>query len=130
MTEIKAPFPNPKVTILLPNPRFDDARATEATVQIKKTMTGRTISYVKSSDRVRIILPFMLTRMKSLELEAFLKAYQSAHWRLTLYDASEWDVQLIGQPVTRVAVGRAGDYGATGKESIEVTLTLSGKRLN
>lgn len=129
-TEIQGPYPNPKVTIILPNPQFDDARASESTMQIKRTMTGRVITYVQSSNRVTLQLPFLLSRMKSLELEAFVNSYQSASWKLTLYDGSIWEAQLVGQPVVRSATGRAGSSTATGKESVEVTLTLSAKRLN
>lgn len=128
-TEIKGPYPNPKVTIILPNPQFEDTRASESTVQVKRTMTGRVITYVQSSDRYTLRLPFTLSRMKSLELEAFIKAYQSARWQVSLYDGSVWDAQLVGQPVVRAAVGRAGNSQTVGKEVVEVVLTLSAKRL-
>lgn len=130
MVEIKGPYPNSKVTILLPNPQFEDARASEAGIQIKRTMTGRLITYVQSSDRVTLRFPFQLSRMKSLELEAFINAYQSAHWHVTLHDGSKWDAQLVGQPVVRTATGRAGNSATIGKETVEVTLTLSAKRLS
>lgn len=128
-TEIKGPYPNPKVTIILPNPQFEDARASESKIQVKRTMTGRLITYVQSSDRVTLRLPFILSRMKSLELEAFINAYQSARWQVTLYDGSVWDAQLVGEPVIRAAVGRGGSSSTTGKEVVEVALTLSAKRL-
>jgi hypothetical protein len=65
-----------------------------------------------------------------LELEAFLNAYQSAPIFIELYDGSEWEAQLINEPVTRAATARLGDNTLTGKELVEVTLTLSATRLN
>jgi len=126
-TEFRAPYPGHKVTSTLPRHQFDDPRASEASVQIKRNMLGDVWTYKKSSDRTRLVLPFKLTREKSLELENFLKAYHSAHIHVTLFDGSEWDAELIGQPVVRTAVDRRAD--SLGKEVVEVTLTLSAKRL-
>lgn len=131
LTYIRAPYPNHKVTMILPNPQLEDSRASESTITIKRTMTGRVITYVNPSERVSMSLPFRLTRMKALELEAFVKSYQSARWHVTLgYDGSEWDAQLIGQPISRTAVERIGNNATVGKELVDVTLTLSAKRLN
>jgi len=128
-TELRAPYPNHKVTTILPKPLFGDSRRSEATVTVKRTKTGGKFVYKDSSDRYTLTLPFRLTRMKSLELENFLRSYQSAHIHLTLYDGSTWDCQLVGQPVSRAAVSRYSDDPNTGKESVEVTLTFSAKRL-
>ena len=131
MLQIRAPHPNHKVTILLPNPEFDDARAPESTITIKRTMTGRLITYIAQSDRVTLNLPLQLTRMKSLELEAFLASYQSAKWEVTLYDGSVWETQLVGEPVSRRATGRlGGKESLIGRELIETLLTLSARRLS
>jgi hypothetical protein len=129
-TIIKAPYPNHKVTATLPSAKFDDARASESTVTIKRSMLGRKITYVNPSDRYTVVLPFILTRMKSLELEAFVQAYQSAHWEITLYDGSKWDCLLVGEPVSRAATQRIGDNPTPGKEAVEVTLTFSAKRIS
>lgn len=129
-TKIQAPYPNHKVTTELPDPDFNDSRTPESTVQIKRTMTGRVITHPKTSTRQTLTLPIIMTRMKSLELEAFIQSYQAAHWHVTLYDGSQWDAQLVGQPVVRVATDRQGSRVDTGKEMVEVTLRLSAVRLN
>lgn len=129
-TTIRAPFSAPKVTVVLPNPLFDDSRASESKVQVKHTMTGRAVTYVQQSDRFAITLPFRLTRMKALELQAFLAAYQGAEWRLTLYDGSQWRAQLAGgEGPVFTAEDRIGSSTLTGKEAVTVTLTISAKRL-
>lgn len=129
-TILRAPWPNYKVTSILPNPEFGDSRASESTITIKRTMTGRKVTYIQPSERYVLSLPFQLTRMKSLELEAFIKAYQSAPIYVNLYDGSEWEGQLVAAPVSRQATARIGNNTLTGKELIEVTLVFSAKRLN
>jgi len=130
-TTLRAPWPNYKVTSILPNPQFADTRATEGTVIIKRTMTGKVITYKRPSDRFTLKLPFQLTRMKALELEAFLNSYQSASIFIELgYDGSQWEAKLVQQPVIRRAIERIGESSTIGKELVEVTLTFSAKRLN
>lgn len=129
-TIIRAPWPNPTVTSILPNPQFDDSRATESSIIIKRTMTGRKLTYVRPSERYTLRLPFQLTRMKALELEAVLKAHHADPILLELYDGSKWEAKLVNQPVSRVASERIGTSPIVGRELIELTLTFSAKRLN
>ena len=129
-TIIRAPYPNFKVTSVLPSAEFNDSRANESTIVIKRTMTGRTITYTRPSVRQTLVLPFQLTRMKSLELEAFINSYQAAEWQVTLHDGSVWKAQLVGQPISRTGAGRIGDISIVGKELIDVTLTLSAEKLS
>jgi hypothetical protein len=129
-TTIKAPWPNYKVTSILPNPQFEDTRSTESTVIVKRTMTGVLWTYKVPSDRVSLSLPFRLTRMKSLELEAVLNSYQAAPLWIELYDGSQWEAKLVGEPIIRTATERIGTSTLIGKELIDVTLILSAKRLN
>jgi hypothetical protein len=129
-TTLKAPWPNYKVASILPNPQFEDTRSTESTIIVKRTMTGALWTYAKPSDRYTLNLPFLLTRMKSLEVEAFLASYQAAPIWVELYDGSQWEAKLVQQPVIRKATERIGDSTLIGKELIDVTLTLSAKRLN
>lgn len=129
-TTFRAPWPNYKVTSILPNPEFGDSRASESTIIIKRTMTGRKLTYNQPSDRYTLTLPFQLTRMKSLELEAFLNAYQSAPIFVELYDGSQWEAKVVDIPINRRATERIGTSTLTGKELVDVTLILSAKRLN
>lgn len=129
-TILRAPWPNSKVTSLLPSPQFNDARSTESTIIVKRTMRGKVWTYIQPSDRQTLNLPFELTRMKSLEVEAFLKSYQAAPIFIELYDGSQWEGLLIGQPIPRVATERIGESTRIGKELIQLTLVFSAKRLN
>jgi hypothetical protein len=75
-------------------------------------------------------LSFLLTRQKSLEVEALLRTYQSGKFWIQLHDGTTWAVELTGRPVIRTAVGRqTTNRSDTGGEAIEVTLTFSGLKL-
>ena len=125
---LRAPHPTIKTTTILPNPKFLDSRRTQSSVQIKRTPT-RVISHPKTSDKYTLVLPFQLTRMKGLELEAFANAYQTVDWHVTLHDGSEWAARLVG-PFVQTPVTRQSDRTETGKEAVDITLTLSATRLN
>lgn len=134
---IEAPFPKSHVTVVLPNPEFADAQGSQASVQIKRRMrpkagqnAGGAITYVQANDKRTLILRWFLTRQKDLELAAFLKIFHTANWKLILHDNSEWDAQLIGEPIRRRAVDRIHDTNSSiGGESIELTMTFSAKKL-
>ncbi|MHC4324351.1 MAG: hypothetical protein ACYSUX_08770 [Planctomycetota bacterium] len=59
-----------------------------------------------------------------------MASYQAAPIWVELYDGSQWEAKLVQQPVIRKATERIGDSTLIGKELIDVTLTLSAKRLN
>ena len=129
-SELKAPYPNPKDTTLLPKPRFQDIRASENRVHVKRTMKGVKWTYVDSSERTTLTLPFILTRMKAIELERFLDVYKAAPIFIELYDGTTWNGILVGQPVTRTSLNRTGEATLTGSESVEVTLVFSAEQLS
>lgn len=131
-TTIRAPYPSPKVTMHLPKADFRDSRAPQTDILVKRSMLGRTITYVKSNSWETLFLPFRLTRQKSLEVEAFVNSYQSASWEVTIYDGSRWECKLPGRPLTRTAVDRFGGSkpALTGEELIELTFEFSARRLN
>lgn len=126
-TVLQAPYPSIKVTSVLPNCQFEDSRTPQAKVLVKRSREGRLISYVQSTDRQTLKLPFILTRQKALELEAFVQIYRTADWKVTLYDGSEWIARLTANPFERVTTERSGD--SQGGESVELTLELSAEPL-
>lgn len=129
-TELKAPYPNHKVTMLLPKPQFSDTRASENRVTIKRTMKGEKWSYVDTSDRTVLTLPFFVTRMKAIEIERFFDVYKAAPIFIELYDGTTWNGTLVGQPVSRTTTDRIGETTLTGGETVEVTLTFSAEQLS
>lgn len=128
---LQAPHPRYLVTTQLPDPTFDNVRSPETEVHIKRSMLGRRIIYVTSSEQETLKLRFRLTRQKSLELEAFVTAYRAATWKLEFdHDNSTWTAKLIGSPVVRTATDRLGDNVEFGSDEVEVTLTLSGTKVS
>jgi len=128
-TEFRAPYPNTKVTMIFPKPLFLDVRKTESKVTIKRTMLGGTWSYVDSSDRQTLILPFRLVRTKEIEMNRFFDVYKAAPIRIDMHDGTEWEGKLVGD-IQSVTIDRTGETTYTGGETVEVTLTFSALRLN
>ena len=129
--KLLAPHPGHLVTTQLPNPKYGNKRSPDNRVHVKRSSLGRLITYVTTTDTETLVLAFSLTRQKSLELEAFITSYQSAPWQLEFdHDKSIWIGTLVGLPVQRAAVNRIGDDPRTGREEIEVTLTLSATKLS
>ena len=122
---LSAPHPANTVTVVLPSPEFGDGRAAQQSVQVRRSMLGRVITYVKSSDRYTLTLPFQLTRQKSLELENFVRIYYRATWQVILHDDTKWSAKLVGGGLTKSAVDRI----YTGNELVTATLELSATRI-
>jgi len=130
-TFFAAPYPTIKVTSVLPDAEFGDGRKSESSVDIKRTMIGRVITYIKTSAKQTLTLTFQLTRMKDLELDQFIQSFHTTEWQLTLHDGSIWRAKLVGEPIKREAFGRVDfNNDTTGNEELEVTLTFSAEKLN
>ena len=129
--KIKAPYPNHKVTTLLPVPQWLDSQKSEQDFQIKRTRQGRVITHPRTNADRELKLQFILTRQKSLELEALFFSYQSAKFFIELHDGSTWAVSLVDRPYNRTIVGRQTDGRSdTGEETVETTLVFSGTKLS
>ena len=128
---ISAPYPKSKVTTILPDPQFGNTRKSESSIQLKRTMTGRVVSYIRSSDKEELQFTFIMTRQKDFELLEFVRVYNAADWKLIDHNGKEWKVQLVGEPIRRTAAGRSSssNTSSTGGETRQVTLTFSAEAL-
>lgn len=127
---ISAPFPAMKVTSILPDPDFGNIRATQSTIQFKRTMSNNVWTYAKPNDKETSSLTFNLTRQKDLEFGEFLRIYHTATWKLIDHNGKAWKVQLVGEPIRRVARGRVGATSSTtGGEAIILTINFSAEAL-
>lgn len=128
---ISAPYPKEKVTTILPDPQLGNSRATESNIQLKRTMTGRLWSYIRSNDTEILKMTFIITRQKDFELSEFIRVYLTADWKLIDHNGKQWKVKLVGEPIRRNSVGRAAtsNTAATGGETKSVTLTFSAEAL-
>ena len=99
MIELAAPYPAIQTVTLLPNPQFGDGEAETCEVATKRAMDGMLYTYVKSKvGRRRLTLPFQVTRMKGLELRAFIQSYYASKVRLTDHLGQVWIGNLVNNP--------------------------------
>ena len=99
MIELAAPYPAIQTVTLLPNPQFGDGEAETCEVATKRAMDGTLYTYVKSkAGRRRLTLPLQVTRMKGLELRAFIQSYYASQVRLTDHLGQVWIGNLVNNP--------------------------------
>jgi len=122
---LQAPYPGMVATTVLPSPDLGDNEALKNRLDIHKSMTGLRRTYVNSSDRNTLTYNFKITRSKALELEEFIKAYNSEQWRVTSYDGRVWIVNLMNNPFQFTSISKAGPR----RETLTVQLQLEGTLL-
>jgi hypothetical protein len=123
---ISAPYPRTKVTMILPAPNFGNIRASQSSIQMKRSMTGEVWTYARPNDRDVVQLSFSLSRQKDLELGEFIRVYHTAFWKIVDHNGNSWKCQLVGEPIKRVAHSRNNaTSSSTGGEVINVTLKFS-----
>src|ERR1700674_5430285 len=95
---LQAPLPALTTTTVLPSPNFSDNQARKHTVEMRQSMNGHLYSYVKSNARSKLQYSLTLSRMKALELRAFIQAYYRAKVRLTNHKGEVWEVYFTSNP--------------------------------
>lgn len=123
MITLQAPLPNPNATTVLPNPMFGDAQLPQRKLSIKRAMDGTVYTYVKSNARNKLQYSFRLSRMKALELRAFIQSYYRTKVRLTNHKGEVWIVYFTTNPFEFMVDGAAS---WPGREYVTVTLEFEG----
>jgi len=119
---LKAPYPGPQTTTLLPSPRWGDSKALTATVQSMRSMNGELYTYVKSRNgRKKFQWEFEISRHKALELREFIDSYQAALIQVIDHDGDTWIGYLRSNPFELTGAGHAGD-GWPGGETMSIIL--------
>jgi len=124
---LQAPVPSLTTTTILPNPKFGDSEKPSHSIDVKQSMNSTLYSYVKSNDRSKLQYTFVLSRMKSLELRAFILSYYRALIRLTNHKGEVWDVYFTSNPFELGSGVGASEPGGT---SVTITLELEGKLIS
>ena len=125
MIELAAPYPAIQTVSLLPNPQFGDGEAETCEVATRRAMDGTLYTYVKSkAGRRRLAFPLNLSRMKGLELRAFIQSYFATRVRLTDHLGQVWVGHFIGNPFEFSTPRRAG--GWPGDEMQTIRLEFEG----
>lgn len=123
MMILQAPVPTLTTTTLLPSPNFGDGETPRSTAEIQQSMNGTLQSYVKSNNRSKLQYSLNLSRMKALELRAFINSYYRATIRLTNHKGEVWDVKFTANPFDFTSKSRSS---YPGNSQVEITLELEG----
>jgi len=114
---LQAPYPLLQTTTLLPNPEFSDSEGLLDEINSKRSMTGTLYTYVKTKgERRRLTMRFTLSRLKGLELRAFIRAYFYSKIRLTDHLDQVWVGYFTDNPFSF----------ESGKEMQNIQLTFEG----
>ena len=91
MMRLGAPYPGVEMYTYLPNPIFSDSENSVGSVEFKRSMTNVRYSYVKSrAQHRRTTFSIEMTRMKALELRAFLLKYPTTRIELVDHLGVRW----------------------------------------
>jgi len=122
---VSAPYPTLETVTLLPNPEFGDSEALRDTVQMRRAMDGTTYSYVRrTGGRHQLQYDFNLSRMKALELIAFVRSYQASKIQLTDHRDQVWVGNITVNPMEPETVLRS--QTSPGRERVSVRLEFEG----
>lgn len=89
----------PSRTIILPCPLFGDSQAPQHEINLKRTMTGDTFTYVKKTKAQKLTYSFDLWSNKYLELRQFYIDFSSEVMTLQNHHAETWLVNILNNPL-------------------------------
>jgi len=119
---LRAPYPGPQTTTILPSPRWGDSKAITATLIRMRAVDGTLYTYVKSRNgRMKFQWEFEIARHKALELREFINSYAASLIEATDHDGDRWIGYLRNNPFELTGAGRAGDFWPGG-ETMTITL--------
>jgi hypothetical protein len=124
MIKLEAPWPAPSVVTKLPDPQLSDVENHDQTVDRKRSMTNVVYSYAKDGGTGKLTYTFSLSRMKSLELQAFVETMIGQQIKMTNHKNEVWLVYIDNNPFEVSQARRAG--GSPGNETDSVSLTFVG----
>ena len=91
----------------LPDPSFGDSEALLDQVNKKRALDGTLYTYVKTTERRKMLFQFNLTRGKAMELYYFFEAYFATEISLTDHNEIEWLGNFTSNPF---------DFGGAGRD--------------
>jgi len=125
---LKAPLPLLETTTILPNPQMNDGEAPRHVVKTSRAIDGTLYSYIKTSATNKLNYTFLLSRMKALELRAFITSYYRAKVQLTNHKSEVWEVYFLNNPFEFNASD--GARNVPGGEQINVVLEMEGVKIS
>lgn len=112
----------------LPNPVFSNAVAVDATVDVKRTMSGDLRSYVKSSDsRFNITMDFEnIGYGRTKTVSDFFRAFAGLSFGIQDHDGQKWTVQFVMPWFNFTVDRRSGPENGFRAEVCSFTLEFTG----
>ena len=111
-------------TIVLPSAEFGDGEGTANSVSVKRTMTGRYFTYVKTSKARTLGYTFVVSRRKCSELRDFVRKNLSTVITLTNWKGEVYVGQITSNPESLDTDGRY----ANAYERVTVSFEFEGVR--
>ena len=111
-------------TSVLPSPEFSNVDSKPHTINIKRAMDGTRRVYKKPASTQILNYTFMVTKMKALELRAFIKLYFDSEIKITDHNGDIWLVRFTNQPWTFNA--DAPSLSVEGRERVQIPLAFEG----
>jgi hypothetical protein len=112
-------------SILLPAPEFDDSEANIASVDVKRSITGVTYTFVKSTGRRKLNWPFKLPLVKAIELKQFLIECMSEPVTILDWKGGQWYGVVTTNPFELSTGGRYSRQ----QEMIEIELEFEAYKI-
>lgn len=114
----------PAQTVILPCPQFGDSQARQSTINLKRTMTGETYTYVRRTELQKLKYSFQVGTYKAIELKQFLLDHCHEIITLINHKGETWYVNLSNNPFEFTASERWQHKG----ERHDITLEFEGVR--
>lgn len=117
---------SPSYSLTLPCPQLGDTQNNLGTINLKRTMTGDTFTYIRRSRINSLRYSFWLGRQKTLEVEDFVKNYGDQILDLFNWKGEHWKVNITSTPFEFVGKERYQPQGERYEVSFEFTGTKVG----
>lgn len=116
----------PEQTVILPCPQFGDSEAYQGQVNVKRTMTGDTFTYVRKGRVEKLQYTFHVGTHKAYEMQKYLLSHAAKLHTVYNWKGEVWKVYITNNPVEFVAAERWQNKG----ERHEFTLELEGVKVS
>ncbi len=123
-------------SIILPTPELGDIFTPKVVVNIKKTVSGKIYTYIKTNPADKFTLTWVLGLYKALELQAYLKAniqspnYKTSFFTLYLWNGEIWKAKMVSNdiPITFESRWQNSENNLSELEKVTVSIQFEGTK--
>ena len=123
---LQAPYNLVSTAIVLPTPLFDDSENLVSNMTLRKSMNNTMYTYVKTSRNRLLRYTFRLSRMKALELQAFVRLHNSDYIKIENWKGEVWKARLTLNPLEFVQNSR---FSPT-NDGTDISLEFEGVKIS